>query len=147
MSVHKAPLVLTINGFVRKHFVHLISAVSLLAFLVPSVSQSLRSHKAVHGHLDASGISLFMMMLSAAIQCGFAALRSVFTRPRPLLVCLLQFFVVLPFSCWVLGHLCVPLLGRELGEPIQIGLYLVVRPQRALDGAVGVDVIPQQAFG
>jgi BASS family bile acid:Na+ symporter len=43
-----------------------------------------------------------------------------------LLVCLLQFFVVLPLSGWLLGQLCIPLLGRSLGEPIQIGLYLVI---------------------
>jgi predicted Na+-dependent transporter len=80
----------------------------------------------LHGQLDASGISLFLMMLSAAIQCGFGAFRGVVARPRPLLACLALFFVVLPASCWLLGRLCVPLLGRSLGEPIQIGLDLVI---------------------
>jgi predicted Na+-dependent transporter len=41
-------------------------------------------------------------------------------------VCLLLFFAVLPSSCWLLGQLCVPLLGKSLGEPIQIGLALVI---------------------
>jgi predicted Na+-dependent transporter len=50
----------------------------------------------------------------------------VLARPKPLLACLTQFFVVLPVGCWLLGQLCVPLLGRGLGEPIQIGLDLVI---------------------
>jgi predicted Na+-dependent transporter len=116
----------TINGFVRKHFVHLISIVALLGFLTPGVTQSVRGHRLVYGQLDASGISLFLMMLSAAIQCGFGAFRQVIARPKPLLVCLTQFFLVLPLSCWLLGQLCIPLLGRSLGEPIQIGLDLVI---------------------
>ena len=117
---------LTVNTFVRKHFVHLISLLALVAFLTPGVSHAVRAHKLFYGQLDASGASLFMMMLSAAIQCGFGAFRSVVARPKPLLVCLTQFFVVLPLSCWLLGQLCTPLLGRELGEPIQIGLDLVI---------------------
>jgi BASS family bile acid:Na+ symporter len=121
-----APSLLTVNTFVRKHFVHLISLLALIAFLTPGVSQAVRSHKIFYGQLDASGASLFLMMLSAAIQCGFGAFRSVVSRPRPLLVCLAQFFIVLPLSCWMLGQLCVPLLGRGLGEPIQIGLDLVI---------------------
>ena len=120
------PSLLTINGFVRKHFVHLISLIALLAFLTPGVSQSVRSHRLVYGQLDASGLSLFLMMLSAAIQCGFSAFRNVIARPKPLLVCLAQFFVVLPISCWLLGQVCIPLLGRHLGEPLQIGLDLVI---------------------
>ena len=121
-----APSLLTVNTFVRKHFVHLISLLALIAFLTPGVSHAVRSHKVIYGQLDASSASLFLMMLSAAIQCGFGAFRSVVSRPRPLLVCLAQFFIVLPLSCWMLGQLCVPLLGRSLGEPIQIGLDLVI---------------------
>jgi predicted Na+-dependent transporter len=122
----KPPKVTAINTFVRKHFVHLISVCAVVACLTPSVSTSVRAHKALGGQLDASGISLFLMMLSAAIQCGFGAFKGVVARPKPLLLCLLQVFVVLPLTCWLLGQLCVPLLGRELGEPIQIGLYLVI---------------------
>src|SRR5215471_20879570 len=109
-----------VNAFVRKHFVHLISVIALVAFLTPGIAAWVRAHKALYGQLDASGFSLFLMMLSAAIQCGFGAFRGVVTRPKPLLVCLAQYFVVLPLSCWVLGQLCVPVLGRALGEPIQI---------------------------
>jgi predicted Na+-dependent transporter len=116
----------SINSFIRRHFIHLISLTALLGFLMPGVSQSVRAHRFIAGQIDASGISLFLMMLSAAIQCGFGAFRAVVTRPKPLLVCLAQFFLVLPLSCWALGQLCVPLLGRELGEPIQIGLDLVI---------------------
>src|SRR5947209_6451367 len=97
-----------VNGFIRKHFVHLISFTAFVAFLVPGVSQSVRSHRVLNGQVDASGVSLFLMMLSAAIQCGFGAFRGVVTRPKPLLVCLAQFFVVLPINCWLLGQLCVP---------------------------------------
>ncbi len=121
-----APGINRINGFVRKHFVHLISLVSLFAFLTPGVSQSVRAHKLWSGRIDASGASLFLMMLSASMQCGFGAFRSVVARPKALLICLLQFFIVLPISCWLFGQLCVPLLGHALGEPIQIGLDLVV---------------------
>jgi BASS family bile acid:Na+ symporter len=129
MSLHKSSptsKLLVVNAFVRKHFVHLISATALIAFLLPGVSTSVRSHRLLWGQIDASGVSLFLMMLSAAIQCGFSAFRAVIARPKPLLVCLAQFFVVLPFSCWLLGQLCIPLLGRSLGEPIQIGLDLVM---------------------
>jgi predicted Na+-dependent transporter len=90
------------------------------------------------GHVDASGTSLFLMMISAAIQCSFGALREVLTRPKPLLVCLGQFFLVLPLSCWLLGGLCVPLLGRSLGEPIQIGLDLVILMPIAATAAIWV---------
>jgi len=114
------------NALIRKHFVHLISLVALVAFLVPGVSQSVRSHRLLNGQLDASGASLFLMMLSAAIQCGLGSFRSVVARPKPLLICLAQFFLFLPIGCWLLGQLCVPLLGRSLGEPIQIGLDLVI---------------------
>jgi bile acid:Na+ symporter, BASS family len=117
---------LALNNFVRKHFVHLISVTALIAFFTPGISQAVRAHKFAAGRLDASGLSLFLMMLSAAIQCSLAAFRKVVARPRSLLVCLAQFFVVLPASCWLLGQLCVPLLGRALGEPIQIGLDLVI---------------------
>src|SRR5271169_2252311 len=120
------PSLPSVNTFIRKHFVHLISLTALVAFLVPGVSQSVRSHRYLNGQLDASGLSLFLMMLSAAIQCGFGAFRGVITRPKALLACLALFFVVLPASCWLLGQLCVPLLGRSLGEPIQIGLDLVI---------------------
>jgi len=113
-----------INAFIRRHFVHLISVVSLLSFLVPNVSHAMRRPHL--GVLDASGVSLFLMMLSAAIQCSFGALRGVFGRPRPLFICLAQYFAVLPLCCWGLGHLCTPLLGHSLGDPIQIGIYLVV---------------------
>jgi len=122
----EVPTLLSINAFVRKHFVHLISLLALIAFLTPRVSHAVRGVRLFHGQLDASGLSLFLMMLSAAIQCGFSAFRSVIARPRPLLVCLALFFVILPTSCWLLGHLCIPLLGRTLGEPIQIGLDLVI---------------------
>jgi predicted Na+-dependent transporter len=116
----------SLNLFIRKHFVHLISIIAVLAFFTPSVSSTVRSHSLFDGQLDASGVSLFLMMLSAAIQCGIGAFRKVVTRPKPLLVCLAQFFVILPLSCWLLGQICIPLLGRSLGEPIQIGLDLVI---------------------
>ncbi len=119
-------LTVKINGFVRKNFVHLISVVALLAFFTPGASRVVRSHRLFGDQLDASSFSLFLMMLSAAIQCSFGALRGVVSRPKPLLVCLAQFFVVLPISCWLLGQLCVPVLGRALGEPIQVGLDLVI---------------------
>jgi predicted Na+-dependent transporter len=118
------PLVVRINRFVRGHFVHLISLVALISFLAPGLSSTLRAPRL--GPLDASGASLFLMMLSAAIQCSLGAMRGVFTRPRALAVCLAQYFVVLPLSCWALSHLCVPLLGAKLGEPIQLGLELVI---------------------
>jgi BASS family bile acid:Na+ symporter len=124
-SVAASPL-LQVNGFVRKHFVHLISLIAILGFFTPGVSHTIRSHKAIYGQLDASGFSLFLMMLSAAIQCGFSAFRGVVARPKPLLVCLAQYFIILPLSCWLLGQLCIPLLGKELGEPLQIGLDLVI---------------------
>jgi len=120
------PSLVVVNTFVRKHFVHLISLLALVAFLTPGVSHEVRSHRAFNGQLDASGVSLFLMMLSAAVQCSFGAFRTVVARPKPLLICLTMFFVVLPASCWALGQLCVPLLGRDLGEPIQIGLLLVM---------------------
>jgi BASS family bile acid:Na+ symporter len=122
----RLPRLLTVNAFIRKRFVHLISAIALLAFFTPGISHEVRAHRVAYDQVDASGLSLFLMMLSAAIQCGFGAFRAVVARPKPLLVCLAQFFVVLPLSCWLLGHLCVPLLGRALGEPIQIGLDLVI---------------------
>jgi BASS family bile acid:Na+ symporter len=122
----RAPRVLLVNAFVRKHFVHIISITALVAFLTPGLSNSVRAQKLAGGDVDASGVSLFLMMISAAIQCGFGAFKGVIARPKPLLVCLAQFFVVLPLSCWLLGQLCIPLLGRHLGEPIQIGLDLVV---------------------
>jgi predicted Na+-dependent transporter len=115
-----------INGYVRRHFVHLISVIAVLGLMTPGATQAVRSHRVLAGQLDASGVSLFLMMLSAAIQCGFRAFRVVVARPRPLLVCLAQFFLVLPASCWLLGQVCVPLLGRQLGEPIQLGLDLVI---------------------
>src|SRR5215831_640702 len=115
-----------LNTFIRSHFVHLISLIALLAFLFPAAPQAVRAHRMLNGQLDASGVSVFLMMLSAAIQCRFGALAGVVARPKPLLVCLAQFFLVLPVSCWLLGQLCVPLLGRSLGEPIQIGLDLVI---------------------
>jgi predicted Na+-dependent transporter len=128
----------SINGFIRKHFVHLISLIALLAFLTPGVSQTVRAHKTLYGQLDASGLSLFLMMLSAAIQCGVGAFRGVVTRPKPLLVCLAQYFVVLPLSCWLLGQVCIPLLGKQLGEPIQIGLDLVILMPVAATSAIWV---------
>ena len=115
-----------LNTFIRSHFVHLISLIALLAFLFPAAPQAVRAHRMLNGQLDASGVSVFLMMLSAAIQCRFGALAGVVARPKPLLVCLAQFFLVLPVSCWLIGQLCVPLLGRSLGEPIQIGLDLVI---------------------
>jgi BASS family bile acid:Na+ symporter len=138
VTVPEVPKLLTINAFVRKHFVHLISLLALVAFLTPGVSQSMRSHRLLGGQIDASGISLFLMMLSAAIQCGFGAFRGVVARPRALLVCLAQFFVILPVSCWLLGHLCIPLLGKTLGEPIQIGLDLVILMPVAATSAIWV---------
>jgi predicted Na+-dependent transporter len=138
MSAQAGPArVARINAFVRKHFVHLISVTALVAFLTPGISSSVRSHR-LGGEVDASGISLFLMMLSAAIQCGFGAFKSVIARPKPLLVCLTQFFIILPISCWMLGQLCVPLLGRTLGEPIQIGLDLVILMPVAATSAIWV---------
>jgi BASS family bile acid:Na+ symporter len=127
-----------VNAFVRKHFVHLISFIALIALLSPRIAASVRSHKALYGQLDASGFSLFLMMLSAAIQCGMEAFRSIFRRPKPLLVCLAQYFLVLPLSCWLLGQVCIPLLGRHLGEPMQIGLDLVILMPVAATAAIWV---------
>jgi BASS family bile acid:Na+ symporter len=119
-------MLVSINAFIRRRFVHLISACALLAFLTPGISAAMRTPRALGGQLDASGVSLFLMMLSAAVQCSLSAFKNVITRPRALALCLAQIFVLLPASCWLLGQLCVPLLGKELGEPIQIGLYLVI---------------------
>jgi BASS family bile acid:Na+ symporter len=130
--------VIDVNRFVRRYFVHLISLIALLAFLTPRITQSLRAHRLFEGQLDASGISLFMMMLSAAIQCDYRAFRRVVSKPKPLFVCLGQFFVVLPISCWLLGQLCIPLLGHDLGEPIQIGLDLVILMPVAATSAIWV---------
>src|SRR5437763_16256769 len=98
-----------LNTFIRKHFVHLISIVAVVAFLTPGVSQTVRAHRLFDDQLDASGFSLFLMMLSAAIQCSFSAFRGVVARPKPLAACLAQYFLILPASCWMLGQLCVPL--------------------------------------
>jgi BASS family bile acid:Na+ symporter len=125
-SARGVPALPALNAFIRRYFVRLISFVALMAFFTPEVARSARVHRFFYEHVDASGISLFLMMLSAAIQCSFGSLRGILTRPKPLLVCLGQFFVVLPASCWLLGRLCVPLLGRSLGEPIQVGLDLVI---------------------
>ena len=130
--------VIDVNRFVRRYFVHLISLIALAAFVTPRITQSLRGHRLFGGQLDASGLSLFMMMLSAAIQCDYRAFRRVVERPKPLLVCLGMFFVVLPISCWLLGQLCIPLLGRDLGEPIQIGLDLVILMPVAATSAIWV---------
>ena len=127
-----------VNVFVRRYFVHLISLLAIIAFLTPGVSQTLRAHRLFEGQLDASGASLFMMMLSAAVQCDFRAFRRVVAQPKPLMLCLGQFFIVLPISCWLLGQLCVPLLGRSLGEPIQIGLDLVILMPVAATSAIWV---------
>ena len=126
LSAVRIPSLSAVNTFIRSHFVHLISLTALLAFLFPGVSEGVHGQRVLNGQIDASGVSVFLMMLSAAIQCGFGALAGVLARPKPLLVCLAQFFVVLPVVCWLLGQLCVPLLGQSLGEPIQIGLDLVV---------------------
>jgi predicted Na+-dependent transporter len=115
-----------INSFVRRHFVHLISMVALLAYLTPSVSCTIRAHRLAGDLLDASTLSLVLMVSSAALQCSLGAFRSVLSRPRALLACLAQLFVFLPLTCWLLGRLCVPLLGREVGQPLEIGLHLVV---------------------
>jgi bile acid:Na+ symporter, BASS family len=131
-------MVSPVNTWIRKHFVHLISSCALLAFFTPGISESVRSHRLVYGQVDASGLSLFLMMLSAAIQCGLGAFRGVVARPRALALCLLQFFIVLPASCWLFGQLCIPLLGRELGEPIQIGLDLVILMPVAATSAIWV---------
>jgi predicted Na+-dependent transporter len=127
-----------VNAFVRKHFVHLISLIALFAFLVPQIAASVRTHKALYGQLDASSLSLFLMMLSAAIQCGVKAFHGIIRRPKPLLVCLAQYFLVLPLSCWLLGQVCIPLLGRQLGEPMQIGLDLVILMPVAATAAIWV---------
>jgi len=127
-----------VNAFVRKHFVHLISVIALAAFLSPGIAASVRVHKALYGQLDASGLSLFLMMLSAAIQCGMEAFRGIIRRPKPLLVCLAQYFLVLPLTCWLLGQVCIPLLGRRLGEPMQIGLDLVILMPVAATAAIWV---------
>ena len=132
------PTLPTVNKFIRLHFVHLISLVALAAFLTPAVATHVRAHHALYGTVDASGVSLFLMMLSAAIQCSFGAFRGVLSRPRPLAACLTQYFLVLPACCWLLGQLCVPLLGRELGEPIQIGLDLVILMPVAATSAIWV---------
>jgi BASS family bile acid:Na+ symporter len=127
-----------LNAFVRKHFVHLISLIAVLAFLTPRSSQWVRAHRFFDDQLDASGVSLFLMMISAAIQCSFGAFRRVIERPRALLVCLTLYFVLLPLGCWLLGQMCVPLLGRALGEPLQIGLSLVILMPVAATSAIWV---------
>src|SRR5205085_1173883 len=103
-----------VNAFVRNHFVHLISVIAVLAFLTPRSSQWVRAHRLFDDQLDASGVSLFLMMVSAAIQCSFGAFRRVIARPRALFVCLGLYFVMLPLACFLLGQTCVPLLGRTL---------------------------------
>lgn len=120
------PRVLAANRFLRGYFVHLLSLLALVAFLTPGASRAVREVQFLAGWVDASGLALFLMMLAAAIQCSLGAFRNVVARPRPLVVCIALFFVVLPLSCWLLGRLCVPLLGRELGESIEIGLDLVI---------------------
>jgi BASS family bile acid:Na+ symporter len=137
-SVVGVPTLPAVNAFFRRYFVRLISLVALVAFFTPNVASGARTHRFFDGHLDASGVSLFLMMLSAAIQCSFGALHGILARPKPLLVCLGQFFVILPVSCWVLGRLCVPLLGRTLGEPIQVGLDLVILMPVAATAAIWV---------
>src|SRR5215468_3552521 len=127
-----------VNAFVRKHFVHLISLIALVAFLTPRIAASVRAHKALSDQLDASSFSLFLMMLSAAIQCSIKAFHGIIRRPKPLLVCLAQYFLVLPISCWLLGQVCIPLLGRRLGEPMQIGLDLVILMPVAATAAIWV---------
>ncbi|HKD77767.1 MAG TPA: bile acid:sodium symporter, partial [Ktedonobacterales bacterium] len=127
-----------VNAFVRKHFVHLISVVALVALFTPQIAASVRAHKALYGQIDASSFSLFLMMLSAAIQCGIEAFHVIIRRPKPLLVCLAQYFLVLPLSCWLLGQLCIPLLGPRLGEPMQIGLDLVILMPVAATAAIWV---------
>jgi predicted Na+-dependent transporter len=127
-----------VNAFVRKHFVHLISVIAFVAFLTPGIAALVRAHKALYNQLDVSSFSLFLMMLSAAIQCGIEAFRGIIRRPKPLLVCLAQYFLVLPLSCWLLGQVCIPLLGRRLGEPMQIGLDLVILMPVAATAAIWV---------
>lgn len=127
-----------VNAFVRKHFIHLISVIAFVAFLTPGIAASVRAHKALYGQFDASSFSLFLMMLSAAIQCGTEAFHGIIKRPKPLLVCLTQYFLVLPLSCWLLGQVCIPLLGRRLGEPMQIGLDLVILMPVAATAAIWV---------
>src|SRR5262245_26059191 len=90
------------NAFVGKHFLHLVSVIAFVAFLSPRIAASARAHKALYDQLDASSFSLFLMMLSAAIQCDLEAFRGIIRRPKPLLVCLAQYFLVLPLSCWLL---------------------------------------------
>ena len=127
-----------VNAFVRKHFIHLISVIAFIAFLTPRIAASVRAHKVLYGQFDASSFSLFLMMLSAAIQCGTEAFHGIIKRPKPLLVCLAQYFLVLPLSCWLLGQVCIPLLGRQLGEPMQIGLDLVILMPVAATAAIWV---------
>jgi predicted Na+-dependent transporter len=127
-----------VNTFVRKHFVHLISVIAVVAFLSPRTAASVSAHKTLYGQLGASSLSLFLMMLSAAIQCGIEAFHGIIRRPKPLLVCLAQYFLVLPLSCWLLGQACIPLLGRRLGEPMQIGLDLVILMPVAATAAIWV---------
>src|SRR5262245_13686689 len=127
-----------VNAFVRKHFVHLISIIAFVGFLSPRIAASMRAHKALYDQLDASSFSLFLMMLSAAIQCCIEAFRGIIRRPKPLLICLAQYFLVLPLSCWLLGQVCIPLLGRPLGEPMQIGLDLVILMPVAATAAIWV---------
>ena len=136
--IRRVPRLVRVNAFVRRYFVHLISLLAVVAFLTPGVSQSVRAHRLFADQLDASSFSLCLMMLSAAIQCDFGAFRRVAAQPRPLLVCLAQYFVVLPVGCWLLGQLCIPLLGRDLGEPIQIGLDLVILMPVAATAAIWV---------
>lgn len=137
-TIAAVPSLPTVNKFIREHFVHLISLVALAAFFTPGISSSVRAHRFLWNQVDASGVSLFLMMLSAAINCSFGAFRGVLARPRALGACLLQYFIILPASCWMLGQLCVPLLGPALGEPIQIGLDLVIMMPVAATSAIWV---------
>src|ERR1700760_4086186 len=58
MAVAASPsflsVMLKVNGFVRKHFVHLISAIAVLGFLTPGLSHAIRGPKVIYGQLDAS---------------------------------------------------------------------------------------------
>src|SRR5262249_42546801 len=115
-----------VNAFVRKHFVHLISVIALVAFLTPGIAASVRAHKALYDQLDASSFSFLPMRLPAPIQSRHKAFPGTIRPPKPPLVCLAQYFLVLPLGCWLLGQVCIPLLGRRVGEPMQIGLDLVI---------------------
>src|SRR5262249_10972039 len=66
------------------------------------------------------------------------AFHAISRAPRALVVCRARFCVVLPLGWWLLGRVCIPLRGRRVGEPMQIGLDLVILMPVAATAAIWV---------